>query len=101
LARYFRRLPRWLRRLAPPIVNALPNSARKESPDYKLRKFIEGAEFPADKAHYTWRTIFSDPEKLRALSPEFLDTVQNESSADCYRQRFADANASSDMDRIF
>ena len=101
LAGYYRRLPGWLRRLARPLAAGLPGSARKESFDYRLRKFIEGAEFPPDKAHYTWRTIFSEHEKLQVLSSDFLQTVQDESSADCYCRPFAAANASSEMDRIF
>jgi len=101
LARYYRQLPRWLRQVARPIAAALPSSSRKESFDYKLRKFIEGADFPPDKAHYTWRTIFSDHEKLQVLSPDFLETVQDQDSADCYRKQFADAKASSEMDKIF
>jgi asparagine synthase (glutamine-hydrolysing) len=101
LAHYYRQLPRWLRQAVRPIVAALPGSSRKESFDYKLRKFIEGADFPPDKAHYTWRTIFSDYEKSRVLSNEFLETVQDQDSDECYRQQFANANASSEMDRIF
>jgi asparagine synthase (glutamine-hydrolysing) len=102
LARYYRRLPVWLRHyLVQPLVAALPNSNGKQSLDYKLKKFIEGAELPPDKAHYTWRTIFSDMEKSRVLSDDFLATIQEHDSAVSYRRYFANANALSEMDKIF
>lgn len=102
LARYYRRLPNWLRRhLLRPLVAALPNSSRKQSLDYKLKKFIEGAELPPDEAHYTWRTIFSDKEKPQVLSRDFLKTIQEVDTAACYRRYFSNAKAFSEMDRIF
>ncbi len=102
LARYYRRLPVWLRHcLVRPLVTALPNSNGKQSVDYKLKKFVEGAELPPDKAHYTWRTIFSDIEKSRILSDDFLTTVGESDSAVSSCRYFANANAASEMDRIF
>lgn len=101
LAGYYRRLPRRLRQIVRPIVAALPHSSRKQSFDYKLKKFIEGAEFPAEKAHYMWRTIFSEAEKSQALSLDFLEGIEDNDSADCYLNQFASADASSDMDKIF
>jgi asparagine synthase (glutamine-hydrolysing) len=101
LAGHYRRLPSWLRRLAGRVVMALPSSSRKQSFDYKLKKFIEGAAFAPDKAHYVWRTILSDTEKMRLLSPDFIDSVYGADSADCYADQFAIANASSEMDKIF
>src|SRR5262249_32760415 len=82
-------------------VTALPNSSRKQSLDYKLRKFIEGAELPQPEAHYTWRTIFSDKEKAQVLSGDFLKTIREGDAAACYRRHFTDAKAVSEVDKIF
>jgi len=102
LARYYRRLPLRLRHdLIRPLVAALPSSNGKQSIDYKLKKFVEGADLPPDKAHYTWRTIFSDIEKSQILSDDFLATVQENDSAVSFCRYFANANAASEMDRIF
>jgi asparagine synthase (glutamine-hydrolysing) len=102
LANYYRRLPTWLRRyLVRPIVAALPNSSRKQSFDFKLKKFIAGAEFSPDKAHYAWRTIFSDEEKMQVLSSDFLETVHDQDSAACYQHHFAHAHNGSELDKIF
>jgi asparagine synthase (glutamine-hydrolysing) len=102
LANYYRRLPTWLRRyLVQPIVAALPNSARKQSFDFKLKQFIAGAEFSPDKAHCAWRTIFSDAEKMQVLSGDFLETVHEQDTAACYHQHFDHADDRSEMDKIF
>jgi len=84
-----------------PLVAAMPHSSRKQSFDYKLRKFIEGAELPPAHAHYIWRTIFSDQEKPQVLSRDFLNTLQEKDTAGCFRRHFANAKASSEMGRIF
>jgi asparagine synthase (glutamine-hydrolysing) len=100
-AGYYRWLPSWVRHyLVRPLVSTLPNSNGKQSMDYKLKKFIEGAELPPERAHYVWRTIFSDIEKSRVLSDDFLCTIQSD-SADSYCRYFANAKASLEMDKIF
>ncbi len=102
LGRYYRQLPAWVRTgLLRPLVAALPASTRKQSFDYKLGKFIEGAGLPPIEGHYVWRTIFSDHEKGHLLSREFLETVQESDTAACYRRHFANARAASVMDKIF
>lgn len=102
LAGYYRCIPAWLRQnLVRPLVAALPNSNGKQSMDYKLKKFIEGAELPPDKAHYIWRTIFSDIEKSRVLSNDFLANIEESDSAASYSRYFAKANATSEMDKFF
>jgi asparagine synthase (glutamine-hydrolysing) len=102
LARRYRRLPVWLRHyFIRPLVAALPTSNGKLSVDYKLKKFVEGAELPPARAHYSWRTIFSDIEKAHILSADFLATVREGDPALAYCRHFANADAASDMDRIF
>lgn len=50
----------------------MPASTDKLSFDYKVKKFVEGAAFNPDKAHYWWRTVFSDKEKQSLLTAEAL-----------------------------
>jgi len=45
-----------------------PVTYDKVSFDYKVRQFLEGAAYSPMRAHYHWRTIFSEEEK-RALLP--------------------------------
>lgn len=46
----------------------IASSHDKVSMDYKLKQFLKGCTFDFSKAHYSWRTIFSDQEKERILN---------------------------------
>lgn len=53
------------------LVNALvPSRFDKVSWDYKLKKFLSGARLDQDRAHYHWRTIFSQAEKHELVRAE-------------------------------
>lgn len=53
------------------LVNALvPSRFDKVSWDYKLKKFLSGARLDQDRAHYHWRTIFSQAEKHELVRVE-------------------------------
>ena len=82
----YRLLPRPLRTgVIAPAVRALPVSNRKVGLDEMLRRFVAGAEGSADRAHYSWRTIFDGSARERVLAPgaqsalgdhePFLDSV--------------------------
>lgn len=65
-------LPAWTTRLMYRAVNRwLPVSYGKVSFDYKLRQFLQGHALPAPRAHYHWRTIFSDADKRTLLAPAY------------------------------
>jgi asparagine synthase (glutamine-hydrolysing) len=53
----------------------LPVTFDKVSFDYKLRQFLRGAHLPFAKAHFSWRHIFSDHEKMQLLRGERRDTI--------------------------
>jgi asparagine synthase (glutamine-hydrolysing) len=71
------KLQRWMRLVPAPIIGAaaaaarslLPVSFDKVSFDYKLRQFLGAHSFPPARAHYHWRTIFSEREKQQLLHP--------------------------------
>jgi asparagine synthase (glutamine-hydrolysing) len=67
LRRIYRRFPMPLRRLARAMAWRLPPSERKYGLDHLARKFTEGAEFDAGRAHYWWRTIFTPEDKRRVM----------------------------------
>lgn len=68
---FTRRLPAWVVKMTERSVNTLvPVSFDKVSLDYKLRQFLKGQAFEPIRAHYSWRTIFSEEEK-RALLPDY------------------------------
>jgi asparagine synthase (glutamine-hydrolysing) len=55
--------PAWLRGLARAAVPRLPASYKKLSLDYRIKRFVEGAERSVPESHFFWRHVFSDEEK--------------------------------------
>jgi len=65
----YRRLPALLsRRAVPWIVRRLPVSHKKDSWDFKAKKFVQGALNDPARAHFMWKVIFDEQQK-RALCP--------------------------------
>jgi asparagine synthase (glutamine-hydrolysing) len=57
-------------------MRLVPASHARVGLDYKARQFLSGAALPADRAHYHWRTIFSEQEKRQLVHPDL--------GADCH-----------------
>ena len=69
----YRLLPRPIRTgVVAPLVGALPASGQKVGLDELLRRFVAGAELPADRAHYAWRQIFSRADRGELLADRRL-----------------------------
>lgn len=86
---YYRRLSSFVRKkIIAKIANFIPASTRKLGFDYKIKKFIEGAEFLPEKSHYWWRTIFSDEEKKCLFSKEAASFIEDLDSFDVYKIHF-------------
>lgn len=101
LCRLYRLLPRWIRRrLIDRAVHLLPASDAKVSWDFKLKRFVEGAELAAEDAHATWRMIFNAEARARLLSPVRHESGVKADAIDLYRALFARTNASHPLDRM-
>jgi asparagine synthase (glutamine-hydrolysing) len=82
-ARPVRRLPGSALKLIFKALNRWPVSDEKISFEYKLKRFLEGCQMPAERAHVYWNGTFSDPEKKALVLPELpnaLDSILNELS---------------------
>lgn len=80
-------LPRWATKgLSHAIEQWLPVSFGKVSLDYKLRQFLSGHALDAPRAHYHWRTIFSEEEKGALVAPSIREKI---SEADASRHFLA------------
>jgi len=64
---YYKYMPKGIRRFIKKRADAMGQDPRKYSTSYMASKFCEGAEFSREKAHYWWRTIFSDEEKQMVM----------------------------------
>jgi asparagine synthase (glutamine-hydrolysing) len=96
-ARIYRSFPPFFRAMLRPMAAALPVSFGKLSTEYMLKRFIEGAEFPAGKAHYWWRSIFTPEEKRRLFSGALLDRAGDADSFPVYSRQYRHGPRSSDM----
>ena len=64
LAPFYRGIPNALHQyVLHPLIQSLPTSFEKLTWEYKLKKFVEGARLSPERAHYFWRTIFTEAEK--------------------------------------
>jgi asparagine synthase (glutamine-hydrolysing) len=78
-------LARNVRRLPPPVVRAMlavakcwPVSNDKIGFEYKVKRFLEGCQMPAARAHLHWSGTYDDAEKrslVQATLPPALDSV--------------------------
>lgn len=81
LARYYRRLPGFLRRgLIEKAVSGMPVSMKNFSLDFKAKQFIRGADYPLKMRHFLWMGAFSPGEKERLYSGSIRDYL-NKSDA--------------------
>ncbi|MDD5154974.1 MAG: asparagine synthase (glutamine-hydrolyzing) [Candidatus Omnitrophica bacterium] len=87
--KYYRMIPAFIRKsVIEKTVGLLPVSYEKLSFEYRAKKFIEGARFPAGKAHYWWRTIFTDDEKKELFSEDVLREMTSMDSYPVYSRRY-------------
>jgi asparagine synthase (glutamine-hydrolysing) len=69
---WYRRIPGFARRgLIRPLVHALPPSSRKVSLEFKAKRFVDGAELDAGRAHFSWRNIFTEAMLDELYTPDF------------------------------
>lgn len=91
----YRMLPKFIRRnLIPFIVNMIPTSFEKMSFDFKTKHFLERAELDPAKAHYSWKTVFSDKEKEKLFMLKGMDD-----SFRIFNSYFESAKSASVFDR--
>lgn len=91
LLRSYRRLPRWLRASLHAVVDALPPSSNKLSLSYVGKKFMAGAGNSPERAHYSWRTMFTEEEKARLLTEDFLRESNGADPFETFQRSFDEA----------
>jgi asparagine synthase (glutamine-hydrolysing) len=99
LAQSYRRLPRFVRRgLVSPLVHLLPSSEAKLSVDYMAKRFISGAELPEERAHFSWKEIFTEDAKAQLYTDtRRCDTAD---SFETFAEHFAQCSQRELLDRL-
>jgi asparagine synthase (glutamine-hydrolysing) len=83
-----------------PIVDHLPVSHNKVSLDFRLRRFVRGAELDEEAAHAYWRVIFDESAKNQLYLPEVSNQLQGVETTQLYRTMFAQSTADHPLDRM-
>jgi asparagine synthase (glutamine-hydrolysing) len=81
LAHRLRRFPKSAIRAAIAGLRHWPVSDEKIGLEYKLKRFLEGSQFPPERAHVYWNGTFSDEQKqglLKSPLPGTLDHTLGE-----------------------
>jgi asparagine synthase (glutamine-hydrolysing) len=100
-ARLYRLLPSPVRRhIVRPIVDSLPISHKKVSLDFKLKRFVRGAELDDEASHAYWRMIFDESAKRQLYLKEVRNALQGIETTQLYRAVFAQSKAIHPLDRM-
>lgn len=70
------------------ISKFLPTSFNKVSRDYKLKQFVRAYDFTPEKAHYFWRTIFSDDDKKKLINSDVYKKIKNHDTFFYFKKYF-------------
>ncbi len=99
LARLYCRLPQAFRRwIVAPLVHRLPVSEAKVSFDYRAKRFVEGADQPAARAHFCWKQIFSEEAKRQLYRAGYPWPARD--SSQVYVERFEECPSGELLDRL-
>ncbi len=75
---YYQTLPKWFQEeIVKKLVGWMPVSLNKLSLDFKLKIFVENARFDPIRAHYGWKTVFTDDEKMQLFAGVDVERLQN------------------------
>jgi asparagine synthase (glutamine-hydrolysing) len=77
LASVVRRLPAGTLQFVLNPLRRWPVSDEKISFEYKMKRFLEGCQMAAERAHVYWNGTFSDSEKQALLVPEASKALDN------------------------
>jgi asparagine synthase (glutamine-hydrolysing) len=63
IRKVYRRSPAAVRKLLQKLARLMPVSYSKLSLDFRVKRFVQAAEFDVSLSHYKWREVFSEAEK--------------------------------------
>ena len=97
-ARKFALLPAFIRKgIVKPLVYAFPPQEQKKGLINKMRRFVEGMEYPEDLQHVRWMIFLSEADRKNLLHPDFFGNLNGTASYRFIREYFEQAKS---LDRI-
>ncbi len=82
-------------RMAGPLVERLPSSARRASLDYRAKRFVRAAHLPPLERHHGWKEIFSQDARA-----ELTGRRDAADPVDLLRARYAETAGSEELARL-
>jgi asparagine synthase (glutamine-hydrolysing) len=76
MAERYAKIPDVLRSVIGSIAGALPPTERKKGLTNKIKRFVEGTEYPESMGHARWRIFLSDVLKESLFTPEFARQLE-------------------------
>lgn len=70
------------------IDSFFPVSFKKVGFDYKIKQFVRAKNFTPEKAHYSWREIFSEEEKKQLLDPVIYSSLKSYDTFEYFKEYF-------------
>jgi asparagine synthase (glutamine-hydrolysing) len=97
---YYQKIPGFLQEgLLSLAKNLLRPSYRKVSMDYKILQFLKSKGMSREKAHFSWRTFFSEEEKQRIMHPDIWKSCRDYDPFDTFKTYFTEAGHASFFDQ--
>jgi len=102
VSRWFRKVPQWMRRsLIAPLVHSLPVSDKKLSLEFKLKRFLGGQDLSPAQAHFWWRIVLTEAQKLSLYTHHVLEQIVPQESERHFTDRFEASTAKDSLSRLF
>jgi asparagine synthase (glutamine-hydrolysing) len=98
--RLYRRSPAFIRKLFRSSARRLPVSHDKLSLDFKIKRFVQGAEDEAAVSHYRWREVFAEEEKQELFRDGAELQRRFGPSADLFSVHFAQSGGDDELNKL-
>lgn len=86
---FYSKIPSVLRHeMIEKLIHLIPSPGDKVGWEYQIKKFVQAGDFSPEKAHYWWRTIYTEEEKRRLLQPSVLDKISEVDASRLYQEHF-------------
>jgi asparagine synthase (glutamine-hydrolysing) len=99
-ARKYRKLPGFARGAIRRAAGLLPVNRDNFSFDFKVKRFVHGAEYPEELRHEVWLGSFDPPQQEALLTPEVLEATRDLDVYDAVRALHGRDGFRDDLDAL-
>ncbi|MCP5099847.1 MAG: asparagine synthase (glutamine-hydrolyzing) [Chloroflexi bacterium] len=97
-AKYYGRLPRWLRQKAiPRMLDIVPPQPAKKGLINKAKRFVEGGALPSAWGHTRWMMFMHDQDKSQLYSPDVRQAINGDTPGGLMARYFGEAPQSNSL----